>query len=552
MATLSKPVLTEPAAAAAAGCHATCTAYVENKTREVTFSGSDDKGYRTFSNYKLEAFPTNGWTFREFVYTDTWTDTDGVTHTTERHRHPPNSGTVYPTSLHIEYETDPADWTSNEPEDKHIDARPTNSFSNVKAVFDSPGTITYTVSASANPASGGTVQVGPDDAGTSSSYVVTSRQSVTIVATPASGYVFDGWYQGGTRISTSPSTTISNVTSNRTYEARFKPLVHVTVVSWDDFNVTLNGTPGSQFQRAWTVAEGDFAYGDTITITALSPNPALNPFKAWYRDPYAWGSPEQTGTLVPGAGATYTFTATTNATYFATFNYPTTIELRTEFEDHGSDEAPDAVVRINGQSSGGNKFTLAVAPGSSVAINTTVYGGEIIDPSLGRVRLYFAGWIERYADPSSSTIISTDRPYTFLATQPYKYEFVASYRKYAKLTTAIMPNAAIGSISTSPTAKDGSWYEVWTNVTLTAVPSTGYRFVKWTKWRQYAPSGVEWELDITTNNQFTIEVDSAFSDWTYRAYFEWDGTDLLVNSANLGSPVQLVYDPATNKLVADY
>ena len=29
-------------------------------------------------------------------------------------------------------------------------------------------------------------------------------------------------------------------------------------------------------------------------------------------------------------------------------------------------------------------------------------------------------------------------------------------------------------------------------------------------------------------------------------------TDLLVNSSSLGTPVQLVYDPATNKLVADY
>lgn len=549
MSTLTKPVLIEPAAAAAAGCTAVCEAYVESKTREVTFSGSDDKGYRTFSNYKLEAFPTNGWTFREFVYTDTWTDTDGNTHTTERHRQPANSGTFYPTSLHIEYETDPSDWISVEPEGKHIDASPTNSFSNVRAVFDAPGTITYTVSASADPASGGTVQVGYGGSGSSSSYIVTAGSSVSIVATPASGYVFDGWYEGSARISTSASTTITNVTSNRTLVARFKQLVHIQVVAFNDFYVTLNGISGTT-SSTWTVAEGNFPLGDTITITASTPDPILNPFKAWYLNPSGWGSPEQTGTLVPGAGATYTFTASSDATYFATFNYPVVIRIRTEYDDHGADEAPDAVVSINGQSSGGNKFNLPVVLGSPATVGTTEYGGVIDDPTLGVCRLYFMGWIDRAADPSSSAIISTALQYAFQATQSYGYDFIASYRPFLKLTTAIMPNAASGSISTSPTGRDGEWFEVWTGVTLTATPSNGYRFVKWTAWESW-PGGSEYEYDISTNTQISIEVQN-YDGKTIRAYFEWDGTDLLVNSANLGSPVQLVYDPATNKLVADY
>ena len=547
MSTLTKPVLIEPAAAAAAGCTAVCEAYVESKTREVTFSGSDDKGYRTFSNYKLEAFPTNGWTFREFVYTDTWTDTDGNTHTTERHRHPANSGTVYPTTLHTEYETDPADWTSVEPEGKHIDAQPTNTFSNVKAYFDAPGTITYTVSASSDPVNGGTVQVGLDEPGTSSSYVVTSGDSVTVVATPSSGYVFDGWYEGSTRISTSTSTTITNVTSNRSLEARFKQLVHIQVVAFKDFYVTLNGISGTG--STWTVAEGNFPLGDTITITASAPNPILNPFKAWYLNPSAWGNPEQTGTLVPGAGATYTFTATADATYFATFNASVSIEIRTEYDDHGAGEAPDAVVSINGQTSGGNKFNLQVALGSPATVGTTEYGGAIDHPLLGTCRLYFMGWIDRAADPSSSTIISTALQYAFQATQSYGYNFIASYRPFLKLTTATMPNAACGSISTSPTGRDGEWFEAWTGVTLTATPSSGYRFVKWTAWESL-PGG-QYEYDISTNAQISIEVQD-YDGKTIRAYFEWDGTDLLVDSANLGSPVQLVYDPATNLLVADY
>jgi hypothetical protein len=37
-----------------------------------------------------------------------------------------------------------------------------------------------------------------------------------------------------------------------------------------------------------------------------------------------------------------------------------------------------------------------------------------------------------------------------------------------------------------------------------------------------------------------------------QALFERTPTDLLVNSSDRTTPVQLVYDPATNKLVADY
>ena len=550
MATLSKPVLTEPAAAVAAGCYATCTAYVENKTREVSFVGSEDKAYRTFSNYLLEAFPANGWTLREFVYTDTWTDTDGNTHTTERHRHPANSGTVYPSSLHTEYETDPSDWTSVEPADKHIDARPTNSFSNVKAVFDSPGTIIYTVSASSDPANGGTVQVGPDDPGTSSSYVVTSGDSVTVVATPSSGYVFDGWYERSTRISTSTSTTITNVTSNRSLVARFKPLAHIVVTTFKSAGrVTLNGVPGDDIPSAWTTASADIPVGDPVIITATPIDPNVHPFKAWYLNPSGWGDPEHTGTLVSGAGATYTFNASANATYFATFELGGTVVVSTT----PSAAQPEAKVSINGQTDNTYKYSLDVPTGSTVTVSASERGGPQPFPYF--TMYYFEGWVDN--DPDSQTYgttLSTDRVYTFqLAVKqgysgPYSYaNLLAQYAEFEQIETEVMPDAAMGSISASPPPKDGKWFPLWEMVTFTATPSSHYRFVKWTK---LYPTG--YEYDYSTNNQITLEVGEQWPGAVFRAYFEWDGTNLLVNSANLGSPVQLVYDPATNKLVADY
>jgi len=549
MSTLSKPVLTEPAAASAAGCYATCTAYVENKTREVTFA-SGDKGYRTFSNYLLQAFPANGWTLREFVYTDTWTDTDGNTHTTERHRHPANSGTVYPTTLHTEYETDPADWTSVEPEGKHIDARPTNTFSNVKAYFDAPGTITYTVSASSDPVNGGTVQVGLDEPGTSSSYVVTSGDSVTVVATPSSGYVFDGWYEGSVRISTSTSTTITNVTSNRTFEARFRPLVHIQVATFKSSGrVTLNGAAGVVDSSAYVVAEADIPQGDSVTIGATSLNPSISPFKAWYLDPYAWGNPEGTGTLVSGAGETYTFQASADATYFATFTSPVHIEVGTEVGVLSSQDAPAAVVSINGQSAGGNRYELAVLSGSSVTVEASDYGGVVNDNPLGDVRLYFEGWRPDY----DAIIVSADLRYTFQAVgMSYRY-MGAVYSRYVEVPTVVMPDASTGSISTTPTAKGGSWFEAFTDVTLRARPSPGYTFIKWTLWEK-SNSGRETETFISGDESITVRAGDDYTTlaptYAYRAYF--GRTHLLVNSFDRSTPVQLVYDPATNLLVADY
>ena len=398
MATLSKPVLTEPAAAAAAGCYATCTSYVENETREVTLSGGD-KAYRTFSNYLLQAFPANGWTLREFVYTDTWTDTDGNTHTTERHRHPANGGTVYPTTLHTEYETDPADWTSVEPEGKHIDAQPTNTFSNVKAYFDAPSTITYTVSASSDPVNGGTVQVGPDDPGTSSSYVVTSGDSVTVVATPSSGYMFDGWYEGSARISTSASTSIANVTSNRTLVARFKPLVHIVVTAFKSRGrVTLNGIPGDDTPSRWTTVSADIPVGDPVTITATPTNPNVHPFEAWYLDPSNYYDPWHSGTLVTGAGATYTFTASANATYFATFENGGYVAVDTT----PAGAQPEAKLSINGRTNNTHEYNLEVPTGSTVTVSASERGGPYPFPYF--TIYYFAGWIDN--DPDMSTLLS--------------------------------------------------------------------------------------------------------------------------------------------------
>ena len=89
------------------------------------------------------------------------------------------------------------------------------------------------------------------------------------------------------------------------------------------------------------------------------------------------------------------------------------------------------------------------------------------------------------------------------------------------------------------TTTGGGTYSSGASCTITATPASGYSFVRWEK------NGAQ----VSTSALYTFTVSESA---TYTAIFKWNNTNLLVNSANFGSPVQLVYDPATNKLVADF
>ena len=402
---------------------------------------------------------------------------------------------------------------------------------------------TYTITTAVSPTGSGTTTGG----GTYS-----PGASCTITATPASGYSFVRWEKNGVQVSISASYTFT-VSENATYTAIFEsatPLVHIVVTTFKSAGrVTLNGVPGDDTPSPWTTASADIPFGDSVTITATPTDPNVHPFKAWYLNPSAPGSPEQTGTLVPGAGATYTFTASANATYFATFEAGGTVVVSTT----PSEAQPEAKVSINGQTDNTYKYSLDVPTGSTVTVSASKRGGPQPIPYF--TMYYFVGWVDN--DPDSQTYgttLSTDRVYTFqLAVKqgysgPYSYaNLLAQYAEFEQIETEVMPDAAMGSISASPPPKDRKWFRVGSTVTFTATPSSHYRFVKWT---ELYPTG--YEYDYSTNNQITLEVGEQWPGAVFRAHFEWDGTDLLVNSFNRSTPVQLVYDPATNKLVADY
>lgn len=75
----------------------------------------------------------------------------------------------------------------------------------------------YTITVSASPTAGGTVSGG----GT-----YRSGKPCTLTATPNAGYVFDGWYEGNTKLSSNTSYSFT-VSSNRTITGKFNGNIQI-------------------------------------------------------------------------------------------------------------------------------------------------------------------------------------------------------------------------------------------------------------------------------------------------------------------------------------
>ena len=108
---------------------------------------------------------------------------------------------------------------------------------------------TYTITANASPAEGGSVTVN----GSTSPVSVTAGTEVTLSATANSGYRFVGWVKGNQTVSTD-TTYAFNAEQGRTLTAQFERVYTVTV------NVSGNGTA--------TTDKNTAAAGETITLTA--------------------------------------------------------------------------------------------------------------------------------------------------------------------------------------------------------------------------------------------------------------------------------------------
>lgn len=424
MAQQTKIVKILPQEAAAAGCSATCTSYVENKTYSVHSTEGWD-AYRTFTNFKIEASAPPGglWVVKRIIYDQTYTEWDGTVLAPQTYRFIAPTGANYyvrPSSFEFEYEITPYEYTTVVPQGKHISGYLAATLSNVKVEYEFNG---WRITTSVSPAGGGTATGGGE---------VAKNSVVTLVATPSQGYAFDGWYENGSLVSSS-ATYPFRATRDRSLVAQFSMVNPVTVTL-----VAHNGWGQVRFADE-TPTTGKVSKtvpaGTNVTIEAVRVNAS---FGYWQR-----GS----GTHVQQQ--TYTFAPTATETIECYFYYYA-------FAITSQESAPD--VRAN----------------------------------VGEVRI-------------------------------------------------LVDNVAYGDWGTRA---DQIAYDGVRFMFEQRPAPGGWEFVHW-RYRVGYPYG-NWMLytgSVITFNLNTIEI---------QAVFRRVPTHLLVNSSTVESPAKLVYDPATNKLVADY
>lgn len=145
------------------------------------------------------------------------------------------------------------------------------------AVFQGGPTPRYTIAATADPAQGGTITgAGSFEEGA----------QCTLVATPAAGYAFDGWFENGQLVSNEPTMTFT-VSTDRTLVAEFAEStdVIVTVSTTDETNTSVSGG-------------GTYQPGDQVTVSSQKTTAAAVNWVGWYE-----------GSTMVSSEQSYTFTA---------------------------------------------------------------------------------------------------------------------------------------------------------------------------------------------------------------------------------------------------
>ncbi|MBQ3710311.1 MAG: T9SS type A sorting domain-containing protein, partial [Bacteroidales bacterium] len=360
----------------------------------------------------------------------------------------------------------------------------------------------YDITASANPAVGGTVT----GAGTYNHF-----EEITLTATEGEGYTFVNWTENGQEVATTLAYTFT-VTGPRTLVANFSlnsydiaasanPTVGGTVTGAGTYNhfeeITLTATEGEGYTFVnWTENGQEVATTLAYTFTVTGPRTLVANFSLNNYEITVSGTPS-TGGEVSGAGtydhfATCTLTATpaegyhfekwtlngTEVSTSATYSFTVTGEAAYVAHFQRNRYAITVNHTTGGTVTGaGNYYHFAICTLRAI-------------PSTG---YHFVNWTENGQE------VATTTTYTFTVTEART--LMANFEQNTYTITAIANPTAGGAITG---AGDYTHGEI---CTLTATSNPGYYFVNWTKGNDI----------VSTDEVYSFEVTESA---TYRAHFE--------------------------------
>ena len=289
----------------------------------------------------------------------------------------------------------------------------------------------HLISTSSSPAAGGT---------TSGGGTYSWGSTVTVHATPATGYEFKNWQEGGVVVSTNPNYTFT-VTANRALVAKFK-----TSSGGASYTITTKSSPTA---GGTTTGAGTYSSGSSVTVKAT---PAAGyVFESW-----------KEGSTVVATTKKYIFTATANRTLKAVFKPQTTSYTIT------TKSSPTA----GGTTTGDGTY----ASGSSATVTAI--------PAAG---YDFESWLE------GATVVSTNPSYTFTVSgkRTLNAKFKVATVNYT-ITTKV--NSAAGGTTTG-----GGSYASGSLATVKASPAAGYVFTSWKEGGVIVATTKKYSFTVTGN-----------------------------------------------------
>ncbi len=362
---------------------------------------------------------------------------------------------------------------------------------------------TYTISASATV--GGTA--------TASASSMAKGGSITLIATPATGYRFVNWTVGGVEVSTE-SIYVATITVNTQFVANFEERTTDTEISLTKEYRIKHVESGNYLNASNNLTHVGGTNGGVNCVAYAENNNQIFVFEAsgtnyylksksgyyiycqqWNVDALTYGSEltfidNPDGTYYIKNGANYFKVEDVNGVYYPFCDAPADLKATWVLEPVGGEEpepTPTYTVSVSATAGGtASASAESVEEGGSVTLTATANSGyEFVNWTLNGV------------------VVSTENPYT--ATITANSEFVANFEKYVTLwrnASSDLPGHGTFTVilnSTNETLASSSRIPAGSELTLTATPSDLTSVFKYWKITTFIGATTEETVTITDN-----------------------------------------------------